>query len=332
MAGKMIAGSYRAGISNLTSSQQNFDHFDSSAATNDPLENYGSKIYLKTGIRRVAEYGAPTVRSDDYEHIDRIENGAGGTHRINGQTYTIQNDTLDASGTDSEHCNQHRRQPRPLKPQQRRGERHLRPPLRRRLQQLHLGLAQQRRQLAEKQLLPAGNRTSRKSRQPIPCRHRRAQPLRRRPGRDPRRAPRHPPRTARQPRAPPAPRRNLRRHQRQPRPQRRPENQRQQSARQPTRHRHRPRPYLQHQSRQRRTARQTLAGLHTSGEKDLQASFNGSDSGFTLRTDKNPNTVRAGLTGEYQTAKGVIIRAGVSDNLRKGKNNLQDTLSVGVKF
>ena len=45
-------------------------------------------------------------------------------------------------------------------------------------------------------------------------------------------------------------------------------------------------------------------------------------SGFTLRTDKNPNTVRAGLTGEYQTAKGVIIRAGVSDNLRKGKNDL----------
>ena len=42
------------------------------------------------------------------------------------------------------------------------------PPLRRRLQQLHLGLAQQRRQPAEKQLLPAGNRTSRKSRQPIP--------------------------------------------------------------------------------------------------------------------------------------------------------------------
>ena len=41
-------------------------------------------------------------------------------------------------------------------------------PLRRRLQQLHLGLAQQRRQPAEKQLLPAGNRTSRKSRQPIP--------------------------------------------------------------------------------------------------------------------------------------------------------------------
>ena len=58
----------------------------------------------------------------------------------------------------------------------------------------------------------------------------------------------------------------------------------------------------------------------------------GTDSGFTLRTDKNPNTVRAGLTGEYQTAKGVIIRAGVSDNLRKGKNDLQGTLSVGVKF
>ena len=55
-------------------------------------------------------------------------------------------------------------------------------------------------------------------------------------------------------------------------------------------------------------------------------------SGFTLRTDKNPNTVRAGLTGEYQTAKGVIIRAGVSDNLRKGKNDLQGTLSVGVKL
>jgi len=103
MAGKMIAGSYRAGIGNLTSSQQNFDHFDSSAATNGPLENYGSKIYLKTGIRRVAEYGAPTVRSDDYEHIDRIVNGAGGTHRINGQTYTIQNGTIDTSGTDSEH-------------------------------------------------------------------------------------------------------------------------------------------------------------------------------------------------------------------------------------
>lgn len=103
MAGSMIAGSYRAGVGNLFSSEQSFDHFDSSAATNDPLENYGSKIYLKTGIRRVAEYGAPTVRSDDYEHIDRIENGAGGTHRINGQTYTIQNGTLDASGTDSEH-------------------------------------------------------------------------------------------------------------------------------------------------------------------------------------------------------------------------------------
>ena len=77
MAGSMIAGSYRAGAGNLLSREQNFDHFDSSAATNDPLENYGSKIYLKTGIRRVAEYGAPTVRSDDYEHIDRIENGAG---------------------------------------------------------------------------------------------------------------------------------------------------------------------------------------------------------------------------------------------------------------
>ncbi|WP_281839409.1 autotransporter outer membrane beta-barrel domain-containing protein [Cardiobacterium hominis] len=76
----------------------------------------------------------------------------------------------------------------------------------------------------------------------------------------------------------------------------------------------------------------SLDYIHTSGEKDLQARFNGSDSGFTLRTDKNPNTVRAGLTGEYQTAKGVIIRAGVSDNLRKGKNDLQGTLSVGVKF
>ncbi len=76
----------------------------------------------------------------------------------------------------------------------------------------------------------------------------------------------------------------------------------------------------------------SLDYIHTSGEKDLQARFNGSDSGFTLRTDKNPNTVRAGLTGEYQTAKGVIIRAGVSNNLRKGKNDLQGTLSVGVKF
>ena len=52
-------------------------------------------------------------------------------------------------------------------------------------------------------------------------------------------------------------------------------------------------------------------------------------SGFTLRTDKNPNTVRAGLTGEYQTAKGVIIRAGVSNNLRKGKNDLQGTSASG---
>ena len=69
----------------------------------------------------------------------------------------------------------------------------------------------------------------------------------------------------------------------------------------------------------------SLDYIHTSGEKDLQARF-------TLRTDKNPNTVRAGLTGEYQTAKGVILRAGVSDNLRKGKNDLQGTLSVGVKF
>lgn len=103
MAGQMIAGSYRAGIGNLLSREQNFDHFDSSAATNDPLENYGSKIYLKAGIRRVAEYNTPTERSDDYEHIDRIVNGAGGTHRINGQTYTITNGTLDASGTDSEH-------------------------------------------------------------------------------------------------------------------------------------------------------------------------------------------------------------------------------------
>ena len=76
----------------------------------------------------------------------------------------------------------------------------------------------------------------------------------------------------------------------------------------------------------------SLDYIHTSGEKDLQARFNGSDSGFTLRTDKNPNTVRAGLTDEYQTAKGVIIRAGVSDNLRKGKNDLPGTLSVGVKF
>lgn len=76
----------------------------------------------------------------------------------------------------------------------------------------------------------------------------------------------------------------------------------------------------------------SLDYIHTSGEKDLQARFNGSDSGFTLRTDKNPNTVRAGLTGEYQTTKGVIIRAGVSDNLRKGKNDLQGTLSVGVKL
>ena len=76
----------------------------------------------------------------------------------------------------------------------------------------------------------------------------------------------------------------------------------------------------------------SLDYIHTSGEKDLQARFNGSDSTFTLRTDKNPNTVRAGLSGEYQTASGVIIRAGVSDNLRKGKNDLQGTLSVGVKF
>ena len=76
----------------------------------------------------------------------------------------------------------------------------------------------------------------------------------------------------------------------------------------------------------------SLDYIHTSGEKDLQARFNASDSGFTLRTDKNPNTVRAGLNGEYLTAKGVIIRAGVSDNLRKGKNDLQGTLSVGVKF
>ena len=76
----------------------------------------------------------------------------------------------------------------------------------------------------------------------------------------------------------------------------------------------------------------SLDYIHTSGEKDLQARFSGSDSSFTLRTDKNPNTVRAGLTGEYQTAKGAIIRAGVSNNLRKGKNDLQGTLSVGVKF
>ena len=103
IAGSMIAGSYRAGVGNLLSREQNFDHFDSSAAANDPLENYGSKIYLKTGIRRVAEYNAPTLRSDDYEHIDRIVNGAGGTHHINGQTYTITNGTIDTSGTDSEH-------------------------------------------------------------------------------------------------------------------------------------------------------------------------------------------------------------------------------------
>lgn len=35
----------------------------------------------------------------------------------------------------------------------------------------------------------------------------------------------------------------------------------------------------------------SLDYIHTSGEKDLQARFNGSDSGFTLRTDKNWNTV-----------------------------------------
>ena len=73
----------------------------------------------------------------------------------------------------------------------------------------------------------------------------------------------------------------------------------------------------------------SLDYIHTSGEKDLQARFNGSDSGFTLRTDKNPNTVRAGLTGEYQTAKGVIIRAGVSHNRRKGKHDLQGTSASG---
>lgn len=72
-----------------------------------------------------------------------------------------------------------------------------------------------------------------------------------------------------------------------------------------------------------------VGGVDGSSGATGKSSSGGSDSGFTLRTDKNPNTVRAGLTGEYQTAKGVIIRAGVSDNLRKGKNDLQGTSASG---
>ena len=72
--------------------------------------------------------------------------------------------------------------------------------------------------------------------------------------------------------------------------------------------------------------------IHTSGEKDLNARFSGSNSGFTLRTDKNPNTVRVGLSGEYQTASSISVRAGVSDNIRKGKNDVQSPLSIGCKW
>ena len=270
MAGSMIAGSYRAGAGNLLSREQNFDHFDSSAATNDPLENYGSKIYLKTGIRRVAEYGAPTVRSDDYEHIDRIVNGAGGTHRINGQRYTIQNGTLDASGTDSEH-----KASGNLRNHIINGAGVARGALvadgklalsnsivNGYANALYLG-ANSDVTLNRSTLNANGHKINR-SIDPLAVRGddganrltlnhstvngninlgagndtvHLGQPGRR----APHRTPGQPPRTARQPRARPAPRRNLRRHQRQPRPQRHPKNQRQQSARQPTRHRHQPR-------------------------------------------------------------------------------------------
>ena len=76
----------------------------------------------------------------------------------------------------------------------------------------------------------------------------------------------------------------------------------------------------------------SLDYIHTSGEKDLNARFSGSNSGFTLRTDKNPNTVRVGLSGEYQTASSISVRAGVSDNIRKGKNDVQSPLSIGCKW
>ena len=75
----------------------------------------------------------------------------------------------------------------------------------------------------------------------------------------------------------------------------------------------------------------SLDYIHTSGLKDLNASFQGGST-FSLHTDRNRSTFRAGLSGEYETVGGMVFRLGLADSIRKSRNNLNTHIGFGMKF
>lgn len=80
------------------------------------------------------------------------------------------------------------------------------------------------------------------------------------------------------------------------------------------------------------SAKVSLDYIHTSGQKDLTARFNGAQNGFAIRTAKNKSTVRAGVGAEYESVGGLVLRAGLADSIRKSRSDWQANFGVGLKF
>ncbi len=98
MAGTLIAGQYGSSyISNTRN--QSYEYYN---AKNDPVDNKGTKIYLKEGMSKPSKWGSYSFNKD-YENIDRIEVAENSKQTIDGVTYDIINAPVSSDGKDSEY-------------------------------------------------------------------------------------------------------------------------------------------------------------------------------------------------------------------------------------
>ncbi|OBX09679.1 hypothetical protein QV09_07690 [Gallibacterium salpingitidis] len=100
MAGTLIAANYQANGSNSNGKYQQYQYFN---ASQDPVNNLGTLVYLKEGITKASKYSS-AVRNADAGVISRIVAGTGGEVSIddgqgNQVTYTVVNGKV--TGKDS---------------------------------------------------------------------------------------------------------------------------------------------------------------------------------------------------------------------------------------
>lgn len=78
-------------------------------------------------------------------------------------------------------------------------------------------------------------------------------------------------------------------------------------------------------------AKLSLDYIHTSGQKDLSANFHNGET-FTLRTEKNPNAFRTGVSVGYEWNNGVSVKAGVANTFHLSGSSVNALVGIGYQF